>query len=62
MGGPLFMSVSKVYRIFLRGECVLEEVREEIFRENWETLNNLVGLVKTDYVSEDLSYVVETLQ
>ena len=56
------MSVSKVYRIFLKGECILEDKSEEVFRENWRTLNNLVGLVKTDYVSEDLSYVVETLQ
>jgi len=52
------MSVSKVYRIFLKGKCVLEDNREEVFRENWKTLNNLVGLVRTDYVSEDLSYEI----
>ena len=52
------MSVSKVYRIFLKGECILEDKSEEVFRENWRTLNNLVGLVRTDYVSEDLSYEI----
>ena len=52
------MSVSKVYRIFLKGECILEDNCEEVFRENWRTLNNLVGLVRTDYVSEDLSYEI----
>jgi len=39
----------------------MEELNEDAFRENWETLNNLVGLVKTDYVSEDLSYTVESI-
>jgi len=52
------MSVSKVYRIFLKGECISEEYNEFIFNENWKILNNLVGLVKTDYVSEDLSYEI----
>lgn len=55
----VYMSVSKVYRIFLKGECISEEYNEFIFNENWKILNNLVGLVKTDYVSEDLSYEVE---
>ena len=35
---------------------------KEKFKYNWECLNVIVGLLKTDYVAEDLSYeVVEVL-
>ncbi len=30
----------------------------QIIRSSWSTLQNLVGLVKTDYTTEDLSYEV----
>ena len=60
------MSVSendKVYHIYLKDECVLHSLDEQNFHSSWDTLQNLVGLVKTDYKSEDLSYeVVEILQ
>jgi hypothetical protein len=52
------MSVSKVYHIYLKGECVLHSLDEDNFQSSWSTLQNLVGLVKTDYTSEDLSYEV----
>jgi len=52
------MSVSKVYHIYLKDECVLYNLTEENFRSSWETLQNLVGLVRTDYQAEDLSYEV----
>ena len=54
------MSVSKVYHIYLKGECVLHSLTEENFHSSWSTLQNLVGLVKTDYKAEDLSYEVVT--
>ena len=54
---------TKIYRIYLKNECVLHSLSEENFRSSWETLQNLVGLVKTDYQAEDLSYeVVDVLQ
>ena len=54
---------SKIYHIYLKDECVLHSLSEENFKSHWETLQNLVGLVKTDYQSEDLSYeVVDVLQ
>ena len=41
----------------------MHSLSEENFRSSWETLKNLVGLVKTDYQAEDLSYeVVDVLQ
>jgi hypothetical protein len=57
------MSSTKIYHIYLKDECVLHSLSEENFRSSWETLQNLVGLVKTDYQAEDLSYeVVDVLQ
>ena len=57
------MSSTKIYHIYLKDECVLHSLSEENFRSSWETLKNLVGLVKTDYQTEDLSYeVVDYLQ
>jgi len=54
---------TKLYHIYLKNECVLHRLSEENFKSSWETLQNLVGLVKTDYQAEDLSYeVVEVLQ
>ena len=52
------MSVSKVYHIYLKGEVILHSLTEENFHSSWDTLQNLVGLVKTDYKTEDLSYEV----
>ena len=57
------MSVSendKIYHIYLKDECVLHSLDEKNFRSSWDTLQNLVGLVKTDYKAEDLSYEVVT--
>jgi hypothetical protein len=54
---------NKIYHIYLKNECVLHSLSEENFKSSWETLQNLVGLVKTDYQAEDLSYeVVDVLQ
>ena len=52
------MSSSKVYHIYLKDECVLHSLDEKNFRSSWSTLQNLVGLVKTDYTTDDLSYEV----
>ena len=51
-------SVEKIYHIYLMDECILHNLNEEMFKSHWEILNNLVGLMKTDYTSEDLSYEI----
>ena len=53
-------SQEKYYHIYLKNECVLHSLDEKNFKSSWDTLQNLVGLVKTDYVAEDLSYEVVT--
>lgn len=34
----------------------MNSLDSERFREQWEQLNCMVGLMKTEYVKEDLSY------
>ena len=49
-------SETKVYHIYARNECLYHSLKEEEFQTTWRTLNNMVGLMKTDYSVEDLSY------
>ena len=46
----------KVYHIYAKDRCLFHSVKEEEFITTWNTLNNMVGLMKTDYNVEDLSY------
>ena len=48
--------MEKVYHIYARNECLYHSLKEEEFQATWSTLNNMVGLMKTDYSVEDLSY------
>jgi len=47
---------SKVYHIYAKNECLYNSLTEEQFKNTWETLKGMVGLMKTDYTFEDLSY------
>ena len=46
----------KVYHIYAKNECLYNNLSEEQFNNTWETLKGMVGLMKTDYELEDLSY------
>ncbi len=46
----------KIYHIYAKKQCLFHSLKEEEFDKTWETLNNMVGLMKTDYKIEDLSY------
>jgi hypothetical protein len=48
--------MEKVYHIYAKDRCLFHSLREEEFKTTWQQLNNMVGLMKTDYTSEDLSY------
>ena len=50
------MTKTKIYHIYLKDECVLNNLEEDKFKESWELLNTLVGFMHTDYSEEDLSY------
>jgi len=46
----------KVYHIYAKDKCLFHSLKEEEFGTIWNTLKNLVGVMKTDYKEEDLSY------
>jgi hypothetical protein len=48
--------MDKVYHIYAKDRCLFHSVNEEEFPVIWNTLNNMVGLMKTDYKQEDLTY------
>jgi hypothetical protein len=48
--------MEKIYHIYAKDRCLFHSVKEEDFQTTWRTLNNMVGIMKTDYVIEDLSY------
>ena len=48
--------MEKVYHIYAKDRCLFHSIKEDEFQTTWNTLNNMVGLMKTDYSIEDLSY------
>ena len=48
--------MEKVYHIYAKEECLYNNLSEEQFNNTWETLKGMVGLMKTDYELEDLSF------
>lgn len=52
------ISCENYYHIYLRDKCVVPMISEENFDQTWTSLRAMVGLMKTEYVEEDLSYEV----
>jgi hypothetical protein len=48
--------MEKVYHIYAKDRCLFHSIKEEDFPATWNTLNNMVGLMRTDYSVDDLSY------
>lgn len=48
--------MEKIYHIYAKDRCLLHSIKEEEFQTTWNTLNNMVGLMRTDYTTDDLSY------
>ena len=48
--------MEKVYHIYAKEECIYNNLSTDEFNNTWETLKGMVGLMKTDYDLEDLSY------
>jgi len=46
----------KVYHIYAKDRCLFHSIKEEEFRTTWNTLRNMVGVMRTDYSVDDLSY------
>jgi len=48
--------MEKIYHIYAKDKCLIHSVKEEDFKFMWNTFHHLVGLLKTDYQADDLSY------
>ena len=53
---PKKISPQKVYHIYAKDQCLYQNLTEKQFNKTWINLNGMVGIMKTDYVIEDLSY------
>jgi hypothetical protein len=46
----------KVYHIYAKDKCIFSSVEEKEFKTTWDTLRRLVGIMKTEYNVNDLTY------
>ena len=53
---PEKIETEKVFHIYAKNRCLYHNLDLEDFKEKWEMLNVMVGLLKTDYQEEDLDY------
>ena len=47
----------EIYHIYAKDRCLYNCLSEEEFKEKWSELKAMVGLMKTDYTEDDLSFV-----
>jgi len=48
--------MNNIYHIYAKDKCLYHSLNEEEFKIIWNELNQMVGIMKTDYNEEDLSY------
>jgi hypothetical protein len=48
--------MDKVYHIYAKDQVIFHSLKEAEFKKIWQELQGMVGLMRTDYVIEDLSY------
>ena len=46
----------KVFHIYAKDKCLFHNLEREEFETTWSTIQQMVGLMKTEYQVEDLSY------
>ena len=50
------MKDETIYHIYAKDRCLYNCLKEEEFEVKWAELKAMVGLMKTDYREEDLSF------
>lgn len=53
--------MEKIYHIYAKDNCLFHSVKEDEFKTVWNTLNHMVGIMKTSYTEKDLSYTEVTV-
>lgn len=49
--------MEKIYHIYAKDKCLFHSLKEEEFGVTWSTLKRLVGVMRSDYNEDDLSFV-----
>jgi len=49
--------MEKIFHIYAKDKCIAHSIKEQDFKNTWETAKNIIGLMETEYEVEDLSYV-----
>jgi len=47
----------KIYHIYAKDQCLFHSLKEEDFKDTWNNLHRMVGLMKTDYNVDDLNFI-----
>ena len=48
--------MNKIYHIYAKDKCLYHSLNEEDFNSIWNDLSRMVGIMKTEYSEDDLSY------
>jgi len=48
--------MEKIYHIYAKDKCLYHSLTEDEFKNTWKQLKTMVGLMKTDYSTDDLTY------
>lgn len=48
--------MKKIYHIYAKDTCIFHSINEEEFQVTWDTLQRMVGIMRTEYSAEDLTY------
>lgn len=48
--------MTKIYHVYAKDKCLYHSLNEDQFNEIWKNLKGMVGLMKTEYTEDDLSY------
>ena len=49
-------ATEKMYHIYAKDRCIFHSLKEEEFCVTWNTLQQLVDVLNTEYKRDDLSY------
>ena len=51
------MKDETIYHIYVKDKCLYNCLQEEEFNIKWAELKAMVGLMRTDYTEEDITFV-----
>jgi len=50
------LNENKIYQVYIKDKCIYDCLNKDQFETIWNDLNNMVGIIHTDYNKNDLSF------